>query len=155
MLTQGKDNKAKSAEQGRRNAAWVRLPLPYDQAASAALIRGFSAFLVSKGLEKILLDIDAAIRLIRETDEESEVVPNLMVFFGIDEVQAEYVAEIKLRHINREYILKRTQETDDLKTEIAEMEELVNDDKKIGRLIIDELREIIRKYGQPRRTMFL
>lgn len=107
------------------------------------------------GLKKILLDIDAAIRLIRETDEESEVVPNLMVFFGIDEVQAEYVAEIKLRHINREYILKRTQETDDLKTEIAEMEELVNDDKKIGRLIIDELREIIRKYGQPRRTMFL
>ena len=87
------------------------------------------------GLKKILLDIDAAIRLIRETDEESEVVPNLMVFFGIDEVQAEYVAEIKLRHINREYILKRTQETDDLKTEIAEMEELVNDDKKIGRLI--------------------
>ncbi|MGN0649898.1 MAG: DNA gyrase subunit A [Oscillospiraceae bacterium] len=107
------------------------------------------------GLKKILLDIDAAIRLIRETDEESEVVPNLMVFFGIDEVQAEYVAEIKLRHINREYILKRTQETDDLKKEIAEMEELVNDDKKIGRLIIDELREIIRKYGQPRRTMFL
>ena len=107
------------------------------------------------GLKKILLDIDTAIRLIRETDEESEVVPNLMVFFGIDEVQAEYVAEIKLRHINREYILKRTQETDDLKAEIAEMEELVNDDKKIGKLIIDELREIIRKYGQPRRTMFL
>ncbi len=107
------------------------------------------------GLKKILLDIDKAISIIRETEEEAEVVPNLMIGFGIDEVQAEYVAEIKLRHINREYILKRTQETDDLEKEIAEMEDILADKKKISRLIIDELRDIIKKYGQPRRTMFL
>ena len=107
------------------------------------------------GLKKILLDIDYAIQVIRETEEESEVVPNLMIGFGIDEVQAEYVAEIKLRHINREYILKRTQETADLEKEIAEMEDILSDTKKISRLIIDELREIAKKYGQPRRTMFL
>ncbi len=107
------------------------------------------------GLKKILLDIDKAIKIIRETEEEAEVVPNLMIGFGIDEVQAEYVAEIKLRHINREYILKRTQETDDLEKEIAEMEDILADKKKISRLIIDELRDIIKKYGQPRRTMFL
>ncbi len=107
------------------------------------------------GLKKILLDIDYAIKVIRETEEEAEVVPNLMIGFGIDEVQAEYVAEIKLRHINREYILKRTQETDDLEKEIAEMEEILGDTKKISKLIIDELRDITKKYGQPRRTMFL
>ncbi|MGN0688473.1 MAG: DNA gyrase subunit A [Oscillospiraceae bacterium] len=107
------------------------------------------------GLKKILLDIDYAIKVIRETEEESEVVPNLMIGFGIDEVQAEYVAEIKLRHINREYILKRTQETEDLEKEIAEMEDILGDTKKISRLIIDELRDIMKKYGQPRRTMFL
>ena len=107
------------------------------------------------GLKKILLDIDYAIRIIRETEEESEVVPNLMIGFGIDEVQAEYVAEIKLRHINREYILKRTQETDDLAREIEEMEGILNDMRKISRIIIEELRDIIKKYGQPRRTMFL
>ena len=107
------------------------------------------------GLKKILLDIDKAIKIIRETEEEAEVVPNLMIGFGIDEIQAEYVAEIKLRHINREYILKRTQETDDLEKEIAEMEDILADRKKISRLIIDELRDIIKKYGQPRRTMFL
>ncbi len=107
------------------------------------------------GLKKILLDIDYAIKVIRETEEEAEVVPNLMIGFGIDEVQAEYVAEIKLRHINREYILKRTQETDALTNEIAEMEDILSDTKKISKLIIGELQEIIKKYGQPRRTMFL
>ncbi len=107
------------------------------------------------GLKKILLDIDYAIRLIRETEEEAEVVPNLMVGFGIDEAQAEYVAEIKLRHINREYILKRTEETDSLTKEIEEMEDVLNSPKKIDKLIIGELKEISEKYAQPRRTMFL
>ena len=108
-----------------------------------------------QGLKKILLDIDFAIKVIRETDEEAEVVPNLMIGFGIDEVQAEYVAEIKLRHINREYILKRTEETENLEKEIAEMEDVLNSPKKIDKVIIDELNEIIKKYSQPRRTQFL
>ncbi|MBD5129810.1 MAG: topoisomerase IV [Ruminococcaceae bacterium] len=107
------------------------------------------------GLKKILLDIDYAIQLIRETEEEAEVVPNLMVGFGIDEPQAEYVAEIKLRHINREYILKRTEETDRLAADIEEMEELLNSPKKIDKVIISELKEVSEKYAQPRRTMFL
>lgn len=107
------------------------------------------------GLKKILLDIDYAIQLIRETEEEAEVVPNLMVGFGIDEPQAEYVAEIKLRHINREYILKRTEETDRLTADIAEMEEILNSPKKIDKVIISELKEVSEKYAQPRRTMFL
>lgn len=107
------------------------------------------------GLKKILMDIDYAIRLIRETEEEAEVVPNLMIGFGIDEVQAEYVAEIKLRHINREYILKRTEETQSLEGEIAEMEDTLNSPKKIDKLIIAELKEVSEKYAQPRRTMFL
>ncbi len=107
------------------------------------------------GLKKILLDIDYAIRLIRETEEEAEVVPNLMIGFGIDEAQAEYVAEIKLRHINREYILKRTEETDLLAKEIEEMEDVPNSPKKIDKLIISELKEISEKDAQPRRTMFL
>lgn len=107
------------------------------------------------GLKKILMDIDYAIKLIRETEEEAEVVPNLMIGFGIDEPQAEYVAEIKLRHINREYILKRTEETDNLTNEIAEMEEILNSPKKIDKVIIDELNEIVKKYAQPRRTQFL
>lgn len=107
------------------------------------------------GLKKILIDIDYAIQLIRETEEEAEVVPNLMVGFGIDEPQAEYVAEIKLRHINREYILKRTQETDELTADIAEMEEILNSPKKIDKVIISELKEVSEKYAQPRRTMFL
>ncbi len=107
------------------------------------------------GLKKILLDIDYAIRLIRETEEEAEVVPNLMVGFGIDEPQAEYVAEIKLRHINREYILKRTEETEQLTADIAEMEEILNSPKKIDKVIISELKEVSEKYAQPRRTMFL
>ena len=107
-----------------------------------------------KGLAKILLDIDKAIRIVRETEEESDVVSNLMIGFGIDEVQAEYVAEIKLRHLNREYILKRTQETDDLEKNIAELEEIVSSSKKIRRVITDELKEIIKKYSKPRNTMF-
>lgn len=107
------------------------------------------------GLKKILLDIDYAIQLIRETEEEAEVVPNLMVGFGIDEAQAEYVAEIKLRHINREYILKRTEETEQLAADIAEMEEMLNSPKKIDKVIISELKEVSGKYAQPRRTMFL
>lgn len=107
------------------------------------------------GLKKILLDIDYAIRLIRETEEEAEVVPNLMVGFGIDEQQAEYVAEIKLRHINREYILKRTEEIDQLTADITEMEDILNSPKKIDKVIIGELKEISEKYAQPRRTMFL
>ena len=106
------------------------------------------------GLKKILLDIDYAIQLIRETEEESEVVPNLMVGFGIDEVQAEYVAEIKLRHINREYILKRTEETDNLAREIEEMESILGDSKKIDKIIIGELQDNNKKYYQQRRTKF-
>ncbi len=107
-----------------------------------------------KGLGKILLDIDKAIRIIRETDEESEVVPNLMIGFGIDEIQAEYVAEIKLRHLNREYILKRTAETDKLEKDIAELEDILGSDRRIKNIIISELKDIIKKYGQPRRTQF-
>ncbi len=105
-----------------------------------------------KGLSKILLDIDKAIRIIRETDEESEVVPNLMIGFGIDETQAEYVAEIKLRHLNREYILKRTADMESLKKQIAELKGILGDDEKIKEIIIGELEEVVRKYGQPRKT---
>ncbi len=106
------------------------------------------------GLQKTLLDIDKAIRIIRETKEESEVVPNLMIGFGIDEIQAEYVAEIKLRHINQEYILKRTDEIGNLKDEIADMEETLESPRKIKKLIISELEGIAEKYGQPRKTKF-
>ena len=106
------------------------------------------------GLKKILLDIDKAIKIIRETNEEAEVVPNLMIGFGIDEIQADYVAEIKLRHINREYILKRTEEIDALKDEIADMEETLESPRKIKKFIIDELTDISEKYGQPRKTLF-
>ncbi len=107
-----------------------------------------------KGLAKILLDIDKAIKIIRETDEESEVIPNLMVGFGIDETQAEYVAEIKLRHLNREYILKRTAEAEELEKSIAELEEIIGSDRKIKSIIISELKEVSKKYGQPRKTQF-
>lgn len=106
------------------------------------------------GLQKILLDIDKAIKIIRETKEEADVVPNLMIGFGIDEIQAEYVAEIKLRHINQEYILKRTDEIGSLRDEIAEMEDILESPRKIKNLIIKELTEIAEKYGQPRRTKF-
>lgn len=105
-----------------------------------------------QGLAKILLDIDKAITIIRQTEEESEVVPNLMIGFGIDEIQAEYVAEIKLRHLNREYILKRTDETGKLEKEIAEMEEILAHRRKIQQIIIGELRDVIEKYSQPRRS---
>ena len=108
-----------------------------------------------KGLEKILLDIDKAIRIVRETDEESEVVPNLMIGFGIDEIQAEYVAEIKLRHLNREYILKRTNETEQLEKDIAELEEVLKSRSKVKGIIISELKEVSAKYGQPRKSMII
>lgn len=107
-----------------------------------------------KGLGKILLDIDKAIKIIRETEEETEVVPNLMIGFGIDEIQADYVAEIKLRHLNREYILKRTAETEDLEKAIAELEDILGSDRKIKNIIISELKEVSKKYGQPRKTQF-
>ena len=108
-----------------------------------------------KGLEKILLDIDKAIRIIRSTDEETEVVPNLMIGFGIDEIQAEYVAEIKLRHLNREYILKRTDEIDKLEKDIADMEDILNSKARMKRIIIGELREVAQKFGQPRRSSLI
>ena len=108
-----------------------------------------------EGLGKILLDIDKAIKIIRETDEEVDVVPNLMIGFGIDQIQAEYVAEIKLRHINREYILKRTAETEDLRKAIAELESVLESDSKVKNIIISELKEVAKKYGQPRRSMVL
>ncbi len=106
-----------------------------------------------KGLQKILLDIDKAIKIVRETDEEAEVVPNLMIGFGIDEIQAEYVAEIKLRHLNREYILNRTSEIEKLKKEIAEMEDILNSPKKVRDIIISELKEVKAKYGMPRKSL--
>ncbi len=108
-----------------------------------------------KGLKKILLDIDRAIAIIRETEEESEVVPNLMIGFGIDEIQAEYVAEIKLRNINKEYILKRVAETDELTREIEELEDILASKTKIRNLIIKGLEEIIRKYDAPRKTQII
>ncbi|MBQ4345655.1 MAG: topoisomerase IV [Oscillospiraceae bacterium] len=107
-----------------------------------------------QGLAKILLDIDKAIRIVRETEEEAEVVSNLMIGFGIDEIQAEYVAEIKLRHLNREYILNRTKEIEQLAAEIAEMEEILRDVKKIRKIMIGELQDVMKKYGQPRKTLF-
>lgn len=108
---------------------------------------------ILEGLEKILLDIDKAIKIIRETEEEKDVVTNLMQGFGIDETQAEYVAEIKLRHLNREYILNRTKEIESLKKSIAENEEVLESQKKIRKIIISELKEVIKKYGQPRKTL--
>lgn len=105
-----------------------------------------------KGLEKILLDIDKAIKIVRETEEEKEVVPNLMIGFGIDEIQAEYVAEIKLRHLNREYILKRTADIEALKKEIDELEEILSSKRKLLNIIVKELREVADKYGKDRRT---
>ena len=105
-----------------------------------------------KGLERILLDIDKAISIIRETELESEVVPNLMLGFGIDQIQAEYVAEIKLRNINREYILKRTQETDSLEKEIDQLEQILGSRRRIKAIIIDELKQIMKKYPSERKT---
>lgn len=105
-----------------------------------------------KGLEKILLDIDKAIKIVRETEEESEVVPNLMIGFSIDEIQAEYVAEIKLRHLNREYILKRTKEISELVADIADMEAILESERRVKSIIIKELGDVSKKYGQPRKT---
>ena len=107
------------------------------------------------GLQAILLDIDKAIRIVRETEEEAEVVPNLMIGFGIDQMQAEYVAEIRLRHLNREYILKRTEETSQLEKDIQELEGILGSKTKVRNIIIAELTEIAKKYGKPRRTMLL
>ncbi|MCI8594848.1 MAG: topoisomerase IV [Oscillospiraceae bacterium] len=108
-----------------------------------------------KGLKKILLDIDKAIKIVRETEEDAEVIPNLMIGFGIDRIQAEYVAEIKLRNINKEYILKRTAEVDELEREIADLQATVNDPKRIQGIIKDELRAVKEKYAAPRRTTLL
>ena len=105
-----------------------------------------------QGLEKILLDIDKAIKIVRETEQESQVIPNLMIGFGIDEIQAEYVAEIKLRHLNREYILKRTAEIEDLIKQIEEMEAVLKSRTKVLKIIIKELEEVIKKYGEDRKT---
>ncbi|MDD6033875.1 MAG: DNA topoisomerase (ATP-hydrolyzing) subunit A [Oscillospiraceae bacterium] len=107
-----------------------------------------------QGLSKILLDIDKAIKIVRETEEETEVVPNLMIGFGIDQVQAEFVAEIKLRHLNREYILGRLDEIRQLEMDIAGMEEILKSPRKINKIIVEELREVIKKYGQPRKSLF-
>lgn len=108
-----------------------------------------------RGLQKILLDIDEAIRIIRQTEEAVDVVPNLMIGFGIDQVQAEYVAEIKLRNLNREYILNKTKETGDLEREIADLEDLVDKPKRIHKKIIAQLQTIAKKYGKPRKTQLL
>ena len=105
-----------------------------------------------KGLERILLDIDKAIRIIRETELESEVVPNLMIGFGIDEIQANYVAEIKLRNINKEYILKQTRAIDDLEREIDELRNILNSGRRLKNVIIKELEEVSRKFGKERKT---
>lgn len=105
-----------------------------------------------RGLEKILLDIDKAIKIIRNTEEESEVVPNLMIGFKIDKIQAEYVAEIKLRHLNKEYILKRLQDIEKLETAIADLNDILNSPKRVKQIIIFELKEVIKKYSMPRKT---
>ena len=108
-----------------------------------------------KGLERILLDIDKAIRVIRETEMDSEVVPNLMIEFGIDEIQANFVAEIKLRNINKEYILKQTKAISQLEQEIADMRATLESSRKLKNVIISELQEVSKKYGQPRKTEIL
>ncbi len=105
-----------------------------------------------EGLQKILLDIDKAIKIIRSTDEEQEVVPNLMIGFGIDKIQAEYVAEIKLRHLNREYILKRTADIEQLRKDIEDMEDILSSKSRVKKIIISELKEVVEKYDKPRRT---
>ena len=108
-----------------------------------------------KGLERILLDIDKAIAIIRETELENEVVPNLMIGFGIDEIQANYVAEIKLRNINKEYILKQTKAIDQLEKEIEDLRSTLNSSRKLKNVIIKELEEVSKKYGKPRKTEIL
>ena len=105
-----------------------------------------------KGLKRILLDIDKAIRIIRETEEEAEVVPNLMIGFGIDQIQAEYVADIRLRNINKEYILKRVAETADLEKEIEDLQDILDNPKRVKTIIAGELKDVVKKYPAPRRT---
>ena len=105
-----------------------------------------------KGLKRILLDIDRAIRIIRETEAEADVVPNLMIGFGIDQVQAEYVAEIKLRNINKEYILKRVEETSALQDEIEDLEDILARPARVKKIIVAELEDVRKKYAEPRRT---
>ena len=105
------------------------------------------------GLSKILLNIDKAVKIVRETEQEREVVPNLMIGFGIDQTQAEYVSEIRLRALNREHILKRLEELDDLKAQIAGLEDVLGSPKKIKGIIIKELEQVAKKYGQPRKTL--
>ncbi len=105
-----------------------------------------------KGLRRILLDIDKAIKIIRETEEDAEVVPNLIIGFGIDQIQAEYVADIRLRNINKEYILKRLEETDSLAQEIADLKDIINSPGRIKAIITDELKNVKKKYNVPRRT---
>ena len=105
-----------------------------------------------KGLKKILLDIDKAIKIIRETEEEAEVIPNLMIGFGIDQIQAEYVADIRLRNINKEYILKRVEETSTLEDEIADLKDIIDRPARIKKIISDELADVKKKYAAPRRT---
>lgn len=108
-----------------------------------------------RALEKILLDIDKAIKIIRNTEEESEVVPNLMIGFKIDKIQAEYVAEIKLRHLNKEYILKRLQDIEKLETAIKDLNDILENSKRIKQIIIFELKEVIKKYSAPRKTQII
>ncbi len=108
-----------------------------------------------KGLQKILLDIDKAIKIVRETEEESDVVPNLMIGFSIDETQAESVAEIKLRHLNREYILNRTREIESLEEQIADLEDTLNNKRRVQGIIIDELKNVIKKYSKERKTQLV
>ncbi len=105
-----------------------------------------------EGLQKILLDIDKAIKVIRSTDEESEVVPNLMIGFGIDKIQADYVAEIKLRHLNREYILKKTEDIEKLRAEIEDMEDILASRSRVKKIIVNELSDVVKNYDKPRRS---
>ena len=105
-----------------------------------------------EGLQKILLDIDQAIRIIRETEEEAEVIPNLMRGFEIDEIQAEYVAEIKLRNINQEYLLKRTREAESLREEIADLQDILEKPQRVKKILVSDLKDVAKKYGEPRRT---
>ncbi len=127
----------------------IRRELRYDLAKKKDKLH------LLQGLGKIMLDIDKAIRIIRKTEKEADVVPNLMKGFDIDEIQANYIAEIKLRYLNREYILNRLSEIEELEKEIAEMEEILRDELKQKALIIAQLTEVKKKYAQPRRTQIL
>ncbi len=108
-----------------------------------------------KGLSKILLDIDKAIKIVRETEQEKEVVPNLMIGFGIDEIQAEYVAEIKLRHLNREYILKQLDDIEELEKQVEDFEAILKSRSRVYTIIVKELEGVIKKYGKPRKTKII